>query len=204
MIILLAATDANIFSAEQLSANEIHAKLVKTIAASQGFSAEFSVASGNGTISGTVKAKRGNKFVMNFWERKVTCNGKTVWNYTPAKKSVVIGKYDASQQQTNLESLFFTLLERYAPIGFSRKIQSNGGKFDVLKLQPANSNAPIDDISAIEIYLKPNTETIQKIGVKLGGQTIYYTLSHLKFLSSISDSEFEFSTPKGVETVDMR
>ncbi|MCC6846226.1 MAG: outer-membrane lipoprotein carrier protein LolA [Bacteroidetes bacterium] len=203
-IAVMSSTAMQSFAQVATDAAALHAKLKKTIAAAQGFSTNFSVVSGKRTISGNVKAKRGNKFMMNFWERVVVCNGKTVWNYTPQTKSVVIGKYDESQQQTNLETLLFTILQKYAPAKLSRKVLSNGGRYDVLKLLPASAADITSDIASIEIYLKPNTDIIRKLGVTIDRQTVIYDISNLKFLAAVSDSDFEFHPPKGTETVDMR
>ena len=182
----------------------LHAKLVKTLGAAQGLSANFSTMQGKQTLTGSIKVKRGNKFTLTLPGRKITTNGVTVWNYTPATRSVVIGNYDGAQRQLNLESVFFTVLQTYSPAGLTRKVVSDGGRYDVLKLLPANPEKRTDDIASVEIYLKPGSEIIRKIGVKMDGQTMMYTLNNLKFHVSVSDAEFEFTPPKGVEVVDMR
>lgn len=190
--------------AQSNDATALHAKILKTVGAAQGLTTEFSAVADKRAMLGKIKVKRGNKFILSLPERTIYCNGSTVWNYTPATKSVVVGKYDGSQRQMNLEAMFFTVLEKYIPAGLTRKLQSGGGKFDVLKLLPANPDNRTDDIAAVEVYCKPNTDVILKIGVKLDGQTVLYSLKNLKFTSAIKDADFDFVPPKDVEVVDMR
>ena len=44
-------------------------------------------------ISGTVKAKRGNKYVLDMGDRVPMSNGVAVWNYAKGPNSVVISNF---------------------------------------------------------------------------------------------------------------
>ncbi len=191
-------------AAQSNDAAILHTKIVKTIAAAGGVTTEFSTVVDKLAMMGVVKVKRGNKFILMLPKRTIYCNGSTVWNYSPETKSVIVGKYDGSQRQLNFEIMFFTVLEKYIPAGLTRKLQSGGQRYDVLKLLPASPDNLTENITAVEVYCKPNTDVILKIAVRFGGQTTVYSLKNLKFTSAIKDAEFDFNPPKDVEMVDMR
>ena len=151
---------------------------------------------------GIVKAKKGNKFVLDLGERILVSNGVTVWNYSKSANSVVISNFE-DKGQVSIEKVFFTFLQSYkASASFSEQT-STGQKLTTLRLVPPTPEDMISGVKSIELGLSPKTLDVLRITIT-DASTQKWNVSSLKINVKFPDSTFNFTPPKGVKSVDMR
>jgi len=182
---------------------DVYNKLAAKFGSAKTFYAKFSQ-SGNKTLRGTITAVRGGKYILEFGNRTIYCNGENVWNYSIADKSVVISKYDRNSGDFRLEDIFFEFLDKYTPAKLTSERSSNGRSSLVLKIEPKVSSNSYSGIASIEIGLASDSQTIQFVRVNRAGNVSIWEIQNLIVNKNIPDKSFEFIPPEGVKVIDLR
>ncbi|MBK9248904.1 MAG: outer membrane lipoprotein carrier protein LolA [Ignavibacteria bacterium] len=187
----------------QQSAEQIYSAVVKKYGSMTSLKVNFISNPGSPMKGGgIVKAKKGNKFVLDLGERILVSNGVTVWNYSKSANSVVISNFE-DKGQISIEKVFFTFLQSYkASASFSEQT-STGQKLTTLRLIPPTPEDMISGVKSIELGLSPKTLDVLRITIT-DASTQKWNVSSLKINVKFPDSTFNFTPPKGVKSVDMR
>ncbi len=193
------------FFAAQLEAQEdaatLHKRLADQLSSTQSVKlVATSSAMKNERIS--IRAKRSDKFVIELHDRIIICDGKTVWNYTPSRKSVVVSKYNSKNSSLSVEKILLECIGRYKPVSLSNEISTKGGTNYLLRLEA--SGAELFGVHAIVLSISKKSLTISKIEIESDQGKQDWAISSLKTNVPMNDSEFSFTSPKGVEVIDLR
>ena len=188
----------------QKSSEEVYNSIKKKYGSATSLQCAFSSDVGSQkSITGTVKAKKGNKYILNFGRRIIVCNGETIWNFTKISNSVVVSNYE-DKGQISIEKVFFTFLNAYTSATVLSEQSSKGDKFITLRLLPESPDKIISGVRSISLALSPKSFAIQRISITDASSTQIWKISSLKSDVKLSDSTFEFTTPKDAQVVDMR
>ena len=118
----------------------------------------------------------------------------------PATKQVVIDNYRDDKNTINPDKFLLDVPSDYYVVLLSAK-QSDEDTSYVLRLTPKSDNSFIRSIKIIVT----GSWTIRSAEVTDMNDNEYtYTVDELKINSGLPDSDFEFSPPKGTQTVDLR
>jgi chaperone LolA len=181
--------------------NELFAQLRKRYGNMNSLEARFVGIEPVSGITGTLKAMRSGKYILDLNDRKIICDGHTVWNYHPARKNVTINEIK-SRPSSSLDIVLFNFLYNYQPKelhDFSIGNISHLG----LELIPKNGKSALG-IKSLTIYVKKGSSEIRRISAVDGNQKQVWDLETLKINGGITDAIFTFIPPKDSEIIDLR
>lgn len=190
---------AFLFSVSPLSAQtdkQIYDAVVKKYGNMQTVSVEFTSAMYSGA-KGVLKAKRGNKYVLDFAGMTMASDGKTVWNYQKKKNTVVLNEAQESQMMP-VEQVFFTFLQSYSPT-----VVKDKGSLS-LKLEPKSGQKSVGGVSSLLLQLKPKTYEITAIVMNTENGQQNISIRKITPNAKLTDADFTFQPPKGTKVVDLR
>lgn len=150
---------------------------------------------------GEILATSGGKYSILFTDRKIVCNGKTVWNYNIPKKQVVISDYQPSSN-LSLDNLFLEFAKSYKPIRFERESTSFAGALNKLTLQNKTESNWL-----VFVYFddKYNLKLVRfQQGDSENNFAGSFKIEAITLNPKIKPSKFEFKIPKGIEVIDLR
>ncbi len=150
----------------------------------------------------TIRAKRNNHYIMELNDRRIVCDGKTIWNYTPSKKSVVISTFDEQNASLSVEKLLLELVAVYKPVGLSSQNNSKSGSAYLLRLEP--NGAARYGVKSIQLGIDKSKLNIVSVRIDSEQGAQEWSISQLQFNADIADSQFRFTPPKGVDVIDLR
>jgi outer membrane lipoprotein-sorting protein len=190
---------ALVISAAPLKAQtdkQIYDAVVKKYGNMQTVSVEFTSAMYSGA-KGVLKAKRGNKYILDFAGMTIASDGKTVWNYQKKKNTVVLNESQESQMMP-VEQIFFTFLQSYQPTVLKDK------KSLSLKLEPKSGQKSVGGVSSLILQLKPKTYEITGILMTTENGQQNLTIKKITPNAKLTDADFTFQPQKGTKVVDLR
>lgn len=149
---------------------------------------------------GEIFAQFGGRYNLILSNRKIVCNGKTVWNYNITKKQVVISDYQPNSY-VNLESFFLEFAKNFKPIRLERETNSSFGTLNKLVLQHKEETSWLVFVYFNEKY------SIKIVGFQQSswGDDVagVYRIISFKLNPKIKPSKFEFKIPKDIEVIDL-
>lgn len=178
-------------------------KLVEKYSGLKSLSTKFSI-DGNYRVTGSIRAKKGNKYLLDLGNRIVVSNGKTLWNYSKRSNNVVISKFDESNMDFSIEQFFFNYLLAYIPTELKSESKSKGDFYYILRIEPENKEKMLLGVNYIDIKYDPKNYNIIGLNIAEGNQIQYWRLEDFKINPVLNDSLFEFTPPKDAEIIDMR
>lgn len=203
-MIFLLSLGVLLFTNELLSQdkkNELFAQLRNRYGNMKTLEAKFVGIEPISGITGTLKAMRSGKYILDLNDRKIICDGHTVWNYHPARKNVTINEIK-SRPSSSLDIVLFNFLYNYQPKDFQDfsigNILHHG-----LELIPKNGKSALG-IKSLTIYVKKGSSEIRRISAVDGNQKQVWDLEALKINGGITDANFTFIPPKDTEIIDLR
>ncbi len=156
---------------------------------------------------GMIKAKLGNKYIIETGSRTITCNGKTIWNYTPGNKKVVVSSYEeASSDELSIEKVFFNFLDGYKAVSVTKATSSVGPAAYTIVLQPKAKPTIISTINLTKVTIKVsrNDYTLLSLSVDDNGTVQTWTVRNIKLNNKLDNGIFNFTAPTGTSVVDLR
>ena len=198
-VLVLLVLAPTIVSAQ--TANEMVAKLEKLYTGSAGVEISCS-AEGAKPITMTLASQNGNYKLMANGETFVS-NGTTVWHAIPKQKKVLI---DNAKKTGSISA--DQLLDFSHNYDANLTLASKGNYF--LKLTPLTIVAPtfksFGEITAILFALSINKEkiTIKSITALNANKDLSLGKIKIKQLKKLPKNIFEYTTPKGYTTMDLR
>ena len=151
--------------------------------------------------NGVLKAKQGNKYNVTVGNHKIISDGKTVWNYNPARKFVVVSDFMPDMDAITLDYFFFNVLENLQPIALKTELSTSRKKNQVLELQAKDRNT---EIRRVNLFMDDKFSKINAIEITTSTGTQKWLIKNLEINKNIPDANFSFKTPAGVEEIDMR
>ena len=175
---------------------EVKAKYSNPESVSMNFAME-----GNSSVSGKIIASEDNKYRITVPGRIITCNGKTIWNYSNDDANVIISNFQSHSENASPERIFFDVMDGYEPVSLKKVSSTTGASNYELALKPIKEK--IADMSKIVLYLDRDNQII-----KVGIESLYgfevWKVSNLKVNIPLAESEFVFNPPEGTEIIDLR
>lgn len=200
--IIIALTAQNIYS--ELSKESIYSELKEQYKDINSIAFSFSSIE-NPYFKGSIKATKGDKYVISMPGRDIICNGKTIWNVTPEDNKTVISNFeDTGEESLSIENLFFHFLDNYKPSRLVRENSSKGVNRYVLTLIPGGSDNKFGDYHKIRLWLNINDLEMEKVELNSDHEVNTYLISNIKRNSTISGEEFVFDPPVDMEVIDLR
>ena len=187
----------------QYDASSLYNELNKKIENVSTISLKFTV-NGQTGFKGALKAKKGNKFIIETPANKIICDGKTIWNYSESEKKVVINNYEQNSQGSSVEKFFFSFFQKYKPQSLKKETSSKGKFSYILGLIPDTKVKDQDLFKEVKIWLSTDNLSIQRLQFDDGSNKQTWNLSNLNINPSLSDKSFRFIPPKDIEIIDLR
>ena len=178
-------------------ANSVYNSLSSKMKNIGSISLVFSIRENPG-FRGTLKAKKGNKFIVGTPSNTIICNGKNVWNYNEAEKKVVISSYDDNSKSASVENFFFSFFKNYKP----ESLQNEKNTY-ILTLKPAPGNSDAQ-YKQVRLWAASGNLSIQKLEFDDGQRKQTWLLKQVKLNPDLPNKLFEFTPGKGVEVIDTR
>jgi outer membrane lipoprotein-sorting protein len=154
----------------------------------------------NEDVRGSLTLKRGNKYILELAGRTIICNGKTVSNYTPSDRKVVVSDFRDNPDNISPERIFMNFPRGYRPALTTDK----ASKEEVLTLMPAKPRDQVSDMQRVTLRLQSETLKLKEISIFDGTTLHVWTILDIKPDAGIPDSAFEWKPPQGVQTIDLR
>lgn len=153
-------------------------------------------------VEGSIKAKKGNKYILAVGGRYIYCNGKKVWNYSPKDKNVLKNSYTDSPGQISIDKIFFNYLTGLEPSELKEEKTSKGEKNWVLTLTPKPGDKKTKNVKFLKLWISAKSLNINKLQASVDNSNQTWIVSDLKLNPSAQDKIFEFKVPKGVELIE--
>ncbi|MDT3740587.1 MAG: outer membrane lipoprotein carrier protein LolA [Candidatus Kapabacteria bacterium] len=156
----------------------------------------------NKAVNGQLLAKKGNKYVLSIANRKITCDGNTIWNYVPENKNVLISKFESHNESASIEKIFFEFTKNFKANNLYEPEEDNINSNMMLELVPVGEDG--NDITMVRLVLNPGNLSIKRIVIIRNYAEESWNITNLKLNSQVADNKFVFKAPEGVEIIDLR
>lgn len=165
-------------------------------------SLKVSFALRNSRLQGTLVVRQPNLFrlVLNdgtVLDKIIVCDGKTLWNYSPRNKNVIISDL-VEEEAPSLQNFFTNLLANYKPLSLANENNSAIGSSLVLTLKSAESPSQL-----VRIYLGKDL-AIKAIDLDNETPLSFYLIKKIQINPKLPNNYFQFSPPKGIDVFDYR
>ncbi|MBM4157801.1 MAG: outer membrane lipoprotein chaperone LolA [Ignavibacteria bacterium] len=154
---------------------------------------------GSEKSSGIIYIKKEDKYRIETKKTIMVTDGKTAWTYTLSRKQVVIDYYKEEGNTFSPNKFLFNYPQNfYSDLEGEENV--SGVPCYLLKLTPRHRG----NIKSAKIWIDKEAYLIRKITIASKESTTTYTLNNIDLDIGIGDSKFNFSTPQGVEVIDLR
>lgn len=153
----------------------------------------------NSNLEGYLEAAKGNKYILKFADRTITCDGKTIWNYSEVDKNVLISNFESSSHTNSLENFFFNLISQLNPVELKKESSSRGTSFTILTLEPKTS----EEFSQIKLWIDAKGE-IASLSIIKNKMEEKWALWDIRLNPKFDKNHFTYKIPKNIEVIDLR
>jgi len=162
---------------------------------------QFGVTKNEQTFSGRLIMKRGNKYRIQMEQQTIITDGKSVWSVNLMNKQVVIDKYHDDPKTFSPDKIMVNVPDNYnASILGKEKLKDR--ELLAIKLIPKNKKS---NIRWMKVWVDEDDLLMKKIQVlEVSDNLSTYTIDELKINQGISDKEFLYEAPSGIEVIDLR
>jgi chaperone LolA len=160
----------------------------------------YGVTKSEQSFKGKLYMKKGNKYRVELEDQTIVTDGTSVWSWTKSNHQVVIDAYKEDPRSFSPDKVLVNVPERYTATTIGKeKIQGN--ETTVLKLLP---NDPKSNMQWMKVWVDDD-RMMKKIQVlDISDNTTTYVVESIKTNAGLSDAEFTFTPPQGVEVIDLR
>lgn len=151
-------------------------------------------------LRGQLEAMRGGRYMVTLPDRRIISDGKTVWNVTPATKTVIVNAMQGSADDLSLERVFFTIMAVYRGSVTSGPDKKGTA---TLRLVPPAPNAVIGGVEQADVTIDRSMR-VRSISVKDGSALTRWTITAMTLDPKLDASRFSYVPPKGWNVVDLR
>jgi outer membrane lipoprotein carrier protein len=145
-------------------------------------------------VRGSLLVADSGRFRLEYPGGTVVCDGKTLWQYIPSHKQVIVK--DASESG-GMGGVLLRFLE-------AKVIKSERQTDGLLRIfmDPGGTGQNLDSLL---ITVNPDNSAIRSVETQdPAGNRVIYIVKSLRYGVSMKRGEFMFQAPSGMETVDMR
>ena len=162
---------------------------------------QFGVTKNEQTFSGRLIMKRGNKYRIQMEQQTIITDGKSVWSVNLMNRQVVIDKYHDDPKTFSPDKIMVNVPDNYnASILGKEKLKDR--ELLAIKLIPKNKKS---NIRWMKVWVDEDDLLMKKIQVlEVSDNLSTYTIDELKINQGISDKEFLYEAPSGIEVIDLR
>lgn len=151
-------------------------------------------------LNGTIYFKKTNKYRIETDQQVVVTDGVTSWSYIPKNKQVVINHYKQDTRSLSPEKLLFSYPKDYfsSYVGEEKVLKEDTY---VLKLTPKDENT---STASIKVWVSKDWLIKQVEVLDIHKTATRYTIKEIKIDKGISETQFQFTVPSGVDVIDLR
>jgi outer membrane lipoprotein-sorting protein len=158
-------------------------------------------------LKGKIKAKLGNKYIITTGDRTITCNGKSIWNFTKKDNKVVLSSYEeAESDELSIEKVFFNFLQQYKAVSVAKNTSSVGPPAYEIVLEPKNKPTKFSSMSLSRVIIKVDRKDYSLLSITISdnGALQTWSVKSIKLNQEMKDEAFNFEVPEGASVVDLR
>jgi outer membrane lipoprotein carrier protein len=149
-------------------------------------------------MNGVFYYKKGNKFKVDYGDRKIISDGESIWNYDSNNKRVVINNISEDESSFTLDKIIYDYPEKCS---VSKVSGDNGEYAHAIKLTPETKGL---GFKSVKIWSNKNN-LIRKLEVSnFNGTQIVIELNNVKLNQDLKSSEFTYNAEEGIRTIDLR
>jgi chaperone LolA len=161
----------------------------------------FGVTQSEQTFAGTMLMKKGNNYHIELEDQTIITDGKSVWSYTKSNKQVIIDKYKEDPGSFSPDKILVNVPEHYTPSLFGKETV-NGNESSILKLIPIDTKS---NLQWMKVWVDHDEWLMRKIQVlDISDNLTTYAIDSLRINEGVTQAQFIFKTPDGVEVIDLR
>ncbi len=192
----------SLLSCLMMKAQDIRTSFVKKYSNVRSISVKFTVDNQYETL--TMKAKKGNKFVLEQKSVMIYCDGTTVWNVNKETNKCMISHRDIHNESTSIDDIFLGVMNTYIIEKTMTVNESASGTGYYVVMKPKSKDAIINGIENLIIILDKKTLQIKTIQFKDNTNSHTITIKSMKLNEKMNNSVFSFTPTKAMTIVDLR
>jgi chaperone LolA len=148
---------------------------------------------------GSIFLADGNRFRIETENLTLVSDGKSIWQYSPSQKQVIIDRIDPLKPNASPEQLFVAFTKNARP-EWIREEREGRSRFSVIQLHREETADP----RTVEAWVDTERFLVVRLSYTDGaGNHHRYELDDIE-VAEQSDDRFKFDIPEGVVVVDMR
>lgn len=150
--------------------------------------------------SGTVKIKQGNKYRVETPDQRLIADGRTVWIVSTANNQVLIDSFKENARVFSPERFLLGLPDNFSAMELKRE-----QGLVKISLEPGAASAKTSHVRTMTAWIRENDWTVVRIMYTDRNRAQYdISLTDVRFNAPVSDAEFSFEPPAGMQVVDLR
>ena len=162
---------------------------------------QFGVTKSEETFSGKLLMKKGNKYRIEMEQQTLVTDGKSVWSYAKVNNQVLIDRYKEDPKSFSPDKILVNAPANYASTLLGKE-KFGEREAAILKLVPRNTKS---NIQWMKVWVDDDDALMRKIQVRdVSDNLTTYTISDIFLNTGVSESQFTFDAPAGVEVIDLR
>lgn len=185
-----------------MNAQDIRTAFIKKYSNVTSLSVKFTVDNQFETLS--MKAKKGNKFVLEQKSVMIYCDGSTVWNVNKETNKCMISHRDIHNESTSIDDIFLGVLNTYIVEKTMTVNETKSGSGYYIVMKPKSKDEIVNGIENLIIILDKKTLRIKTIQFKDNSNSHTITIKSLKLNEKLNNSLFSFTPSKAMTIVDLR
>lgn len=152
-------------------------------------------------VNGTLFAKKGGIFKIDFGSRTLQGDGKFIYNYSKQNNRIVKSNISSMEDNSSLESILFSFINDFTPIKFE-KLKNSEGQLDyVLTMIPKEKDK--FDINSLMIWIDIDKIILKGIQINQGSHYQHWLVSNLKINTNLPTNALDISFPKDADIIDL-
>jgi len=152
-------------------------------------------------VGGLLTMKRGNRYRVEFDGRTIVTDGTTVWSYSRPNNQVLIDAFAMDERSFSPENILVRAPSEFVPTLLGQE-RYRDVELTVIKLVPRDDQA---FLQSMKVWVDPDTWLMEKVElVDANGKETTYVVEEIRINTGMSDEQFRFHIPDGVDVVDLR
>lgn len=189
---------ANLFALEAKDVQKYFDTKISKITA---LSADFTDIK-NKVNSGSLKAKKGNKYRITSKDRVIVCDGKKIWNYAVKEKKVIVSTFDEESSGLSIETIFFDLLKNAEIGAFAKENSNNMKNLYSVAIKLSNAEKKKHKIDNLTLLIDEKMQ-VKFLLFSYKGDKQEIKINKLAMNPKLKDKDFKLNVPKNVEQIDI-
>jgi outer membrane lipoprotein carrier protein len=162
---------------------------------------KYGVTEAEQTFQGTLVMKKGNKYRIELEDQVIVTDGSSVWSYVRSNQQVIVDRYREDPQAFTPDKLLVNVPERYTSeiIGSERL---HGRPLTVVKMIPRD---PKSQARWLKIWVDEDAALMRQVQLlDISDNLTTYSIDSLSLNTGVTDAQFRYDAPAGVEVIDLR